>query len=91
MIERIGDIVEIGGETIAPGGSTVIALHGIIAIVDSTAEKPGQSGLFAQFEPCTAIVIEGGQQINVSREDGAAIRRHLKDYAREQAAQRSFQ
>jgi hypothetical protein len=67
----------------------VIALRGIISIVDTHEEKPAEGG-FLRLEPCTAIVIEGGRQINVSREDGTFIRRCFKDYAREQAAQKAL-
>lgn len=80
MIERIGDVVEIG--------DAVIALRGIVAVIDTAEQKMDPGGLFARYEQCTAIVIEGGQQINISREDGAAVRRYLKLYATEQAAQR---
>lgn len=84
MAERIGDIVEIETEN-----RPVIALRGIIAITDTGEHKPEPRG-FMSIQPCTAIIIEGGKQINVSREDGDFIRRCFKDYAREQAAQKAL-
>jgi hypothetical protein len=91
MIERIGDVVEIGS-TIAPLGNTIIALRGIITIVDGTKEKIEPEGMSARYEPCTTIVIEGGQRIYVTQEDGAFVRRYLKDYEyeRERAARKAL-
>lgn len=85
MTERIGDIVVIEADN-----KPVIALRGIISIVDTAEEKPTRGSLFFHHEPCTAITVEGGRYINVSPEDGDFIRRCLKDYAREQAAQKTL-
>jgi len=85
MIERIGDIVEIGNAQ-----NVIIALRGIITIVDTGEQKFEPGSLSGRIEPCTAIIIEGGQQINISREEGTFVRGCLKDYAREQAAQRTL-
>jgi hypothetical protein len=78
MSKRIGDVVELG-ET------TMIALRGILTVLDTTELKPEWNGLAARSEPCTTIILEGGHKIKVTREDGALVRRYLTDYAREMA------
>jgi hypothetical protein len=84
MTERIGDIIVLDGDSKA-----VIALRGIISIDESAEEKPATDGRgFMLPVACTAITVEGGRRINVSPADGAFIRRCLKDWVREQAAQK---
>lgn len=77
MVTRSGHVIELND-------GAAVSLRGIIAIVDSAEMKYGRDATWGRHEPCTTIIMEGGHQINVTREVGTLARQAWKDFAQRQ-------